>query len=177
MLKDLKLKDIKEQINICNSILSEMEKPSISKLEQLAGEGKDSIRKRFKKNGYSYNKQSFKFEFINDPVDAGTKKITKDKKQMEEKIKVNLDNFEIEQLKELINMIEPLKDMLENGREGTEKGENSLRVLPISEVQTKVFKIDKKVLKRWDKFTKTHKEYKIQQLITQALIEFMDNHG
>ena len=175
MLKNLKLKSITDQVELCNTVLSTMEKPSIAALERRAEEGKDSIRKRFKTNGYIYDKN--KMQFVK-ALDGGSQKKfikkTEDKKAPDkEKSMTNkeLKDIDINKLKELIELLEPLKSLVNAPSES--KG---IEVYPIGEVQTKVFKIDTKVLKRWSKFTKAHKEYKVQQLITQALIEFMDNH-
>ena len=51
-----------------------------------------------------------------------------------------------------------------------------IKVKAITEVKQKLFKIDIEVLEKWDKFVIEHKEFKVQQLISLALEEFIDKY-
>lgn len=44
------------------------------------------------------------------------------------------------------------------------------------EVKQKLFKVDTEVLKNWEKFVAEHKQYKVQNLISMALGEFIDKY-
>lgn len=49
-----------------------------------------------------------------------------------------------------------------------------LRIKNITEVKQKLFKVDVDVLKKWEQFVKNNKQYKVQNLISLALEEFIE---
>lgn len=51
-----------------------------------------------------------------------------------------------------------------------------LKAKAVTEVKQKLFKVDVNVADKWDKFVEEHKEYRVQQLISLALEEFIDKY-
>lgn len=109
-------------------------------------------------------------------VEKAVKSVTEPQTKVIQEYNNNVNN---EQLKELIDLIEPIKEMLA----AHERNKNIIDVKPIElkpkaviEVKQKLFKIDTEVLKQWDLFIADHKEYKVQQLISLALEEFIDKY-
>ncbi|NFU07774.1 hypothetical protein FDF66_18010, partial [Clostridium botulinum] len=51
-----------------------------------------------------------------------------------------------------------------------------LRVKNITEVKQKLFKVDVDVLKKWEEFVSENKQYKVQNLISLALEEFIEKY-
>ena len=52
-----------------------------------------------------------------------------------------------------------------------------LRPKAVIEVKQKLFKIDINVLEQWEEFVLNHKEFKVQQLISLALEEFINKYS
>lgn len=84
-----------------------------------------------------------------------------------------------EKLNELVDLIEPIKEMLqEYNRSKNIIDVNLVELKPkaVLEVKQKLFKIDVDVLEQWEEFVSKHKEYKVQQLISLALEEFIQKY-
>lgn len=120
-----------------------------------------------------------------------TKVIQKDKKAnvkalkeelvVREKNVIQKHNKRIEEdkLNELVELIEPIKEMLqEYNRSKNIIDVNLVELKPkaVIEVKQKLFKIDVDVLEQWEEFVSKHKEYKVQQLISLALEEFIQKY-
>ena len=81
---------------------------------------------------------------------------------------------------ELVDLIEPIKEMLEEYKRNKDIIDvNTIELRPkaITEVKQKLFKIDVNVLEQWEEFVSRHKEYKVQQLISLALEEFIQKYN
>lgn len=95
---------------------------------------------------------------------------------------INTNNFNIDNSKliELIEMIEPLKEIIqEYNRSKTYVDVDTIELRPkaVTEVKQKLFKIDVSVLDKWEEFVSSHKEFKVQQLISLALEEFINKYN
>lgn len=83
-------------------------------------------------------------------------------------------------LMELVDLIGPIKEMLEDYNRNKNIVEvNTVELKPkaITEVKQKLFKIDINVLEQWEEFVLNHKEFKVQQLISLALEEFINKYN
>lgn len=92
----------------------------------------------------------------------------------------NNTNIDTYKLNELINMIEPLKEIIhEYNKSKSYINVSSIELKPkaVTEVKQKLFKIDVNVLSSWEKFISNHKEFKVQQLISLALEEFINKYS
>lgn len=86
-------------------------------------------------------------------------------------------DIEIDKLKELLELVEPIKELLKRDKGSIKKNiNNNLEIPIIKNVKQRTVKIDIDVLKDWDKFIDENSNYKAQDLISQALKEFMKNH-
>lgn len=114
---------------------------------------------------------------------AVTKVIPKDKqsnnKLPERAIQSLNKNIDINKISELIDMIEPLKEVIQEYN----KNKNIIDIKTpelnppsITEVKQKLFKIDVNVLEQWEKFVSEHKQYKVQNLVSLALDEFIKKY-
>ncbi len=89
------------------------------------------------------------------------------------------NDININELKELIQLIEPIKEVIKEynrNKSIVEVEAVELRPKAVTEVRQKLFKIDVNVLNKWEQFVLDHKEYKVQQLISLALEEFVDRY-
>jgi len=89
-------------------------------------------------------------------------------------------NIEIDKINELISMIEPLKEVIleYNKRKNiVDVKTHELNPPSITEVKQKLFKIDIDVLEKWEQFISEHKQYKVQNLISLALDEFIRKYS
>lgn len=133
--------------------------------------GKRLARKGFKKIGN-------KFVFIKD--NKSNSEVTSSNIVIREPNELRWSNEnDIKAIKELIDLLEPIKKLLkENNESGTivtiEKPE--LKPKAVINIKQKNFKVDVDVLEKWENFVETHKEYKVQQLISLALEEFINKY-
>ena len=80
---------------------------------------------------------------------------------------------------ELIELLEPIKSLIEDYERNKNIIEvNSIELKPkaITKVKQKLFKIDVDILEQWEEFVLNHKEFKVQQLISLALEEFIEKY-
>lgn len=108
-------------------------------------------------------------------------KALKEELVVREKTVIQKHNKRIEEdkLNELVELIEPIKEMLqEYNRSKNIVDVNLVELKPkaVLEVKQKLFKIDVDVLEQWEEFVSKHKEYKVQQLISLALEEFIQKY-
>ena len=145
------------------------------------------IVKRLTRRGYKRVGNEFKQSITNviqkdkeskvKVVQKSNKDIKPDKNKGMQKHNQSISN---EKLMELVELIDPIKEMLEDyNRNKNIVDVNKIELKPkaITEVKQKLFKIDVNVLKQWEEFVSRHKEYKVQQLISLALEEFIEKYN
>ena len=141
------------------------------------------IVKRLNRKGYKRVENKF--------IHSITKDIQKDNKViLNKKKKINFNrkteviqkyNNDINESKllELIELLEPIKILIEDYERNKNIIEvNSIELKPkaITKVKQKLFKIDIDILEQWEEFILNHKEFKVQQLISLALEEFIEKY-
>lgn len=84
---------------------------------------------------------------------------------------LSINDIDIEKFNEMVELLEPLKELL-----GSKEPMSNIKGIRYTDVTTKSFKVDTKVLNDWIKFCKENKGYKMQDLTTLALKEFMIRH-
>ena len=153
------------------------------------------IHKRLVRAGYK--KIDNQYILSNDVIQVSNNSITKDKdkynksittviQKQEEAISKDFKETDIQALKELISLVEPLKDVIQvyNKSITTEK---YIDVEPIEvnidrsklsgNIKATGFRIDESILKQWKEFIKDYNgEYKVQDLVGQALLEFIEKY-
>lgn len=97
-----------------------------------------------------------------------------------------INNIDIASIKELIELIEPIKEVIQKYNEGITK-DNIVDVDPIeininrkilnNKIKSVGFKLDEVVYESWRGFTKEFKDIKNQDLLGMALIEYMKKYG
>ena len=135
------------------------------------------IAKRLSRKGYKRINNQFLYESNTNVLD--NKVILKTPNIIKSKEIPDYNNLDLSKLKELIDLLEPIKEIIHeynNRRNVIDIEKNELRPKAITEVKQKLFKIDIDVLSKWEEFVSNHKEFKVQQLISLALEEFINKY-
>lgn len=189
--KKERIEEIKDYINL--ELAKGRPMVSIEKEDFEANER--VIHKRLVRAGYK--KIDNQYILSNDVIQVSNNSITKDKdkynksittviQKQEEAISKDFKETDIQALKELISLVEPLKDVIQvyNKSITTEK---YIDVEPIEvnidrsklsgNIKATGFRIDESILKQWKEFIKNYNgEYKVQDLVGQALLEFIEKY-
>lgn len=182
--------EVMEQIEYINNQL--MEGNTLTNICKSIGIGRSTIRDRFKKVSYEYNKAINQYESIVEIIEAETiapaganKPIKEDIKpviQQSSNLVVGTDN---EILTSLINNYDDMNNKL-NEMYDWYKLQSSNKV-----VQTEKFKVDdfegdivvrsyklyEPIQKDFLEFCKRNNKYKVQDILSQALKEFLDKYN
>lgn len=87
---------------------------------------------------------------------------------------------DMQALRELINLLDPIKEVLKKSNEDDKivsKEKLELKPKAVIDVKQKNFKVDVNVLEKWERFIEVHKEFKVQQIISLALEEFIEKYS
>ena len=182
--------EVMEQIEYINNQL--MEGNTLTNICKSIGIGRSTIRDRFKKVSYEYNKAINQYESIVEIIEAETIAPAGANKPIKEDIKpvlqessnlvVGTDN---EILTSLINNYDDMNNKL-NEMYDWYKLQSSNKV-----VQTEKFKVDdfegdivvrsyklyEPIQKDFLEFCKRNNKYKVQDILSQALKEFLDKYN
>ena len=189
--KKERIEEIKDYINL--ELAKGRPMVSIEKEDFEANER--VIHKRLVRAGYK--KIDNQYILSNDVIQVSNNSITKDKdkynksitsviQREEEEITKDFKETDIQALKELIRLVESLKDVIQvyNKSITTEK---YIDVEPIEikidrtklsgNIKATGFRIDETILDYWREFIKNYNgEYKVQDLVGQALLEFIEKY-
>ena len=182
--------EVLEQIEYINKSL--LEGNTLTNICKSIGIGRSTIRDRFKKVSYEYNKAINQYESIVEIVEAGTIAQAEANEPIKEDIKpviqqssnlvVGTDN---EILTSLINNYDDMNNKL-NEMYNWYKLQSSNKV-----VQTEKFKVDdfegdivvrsyklyEPIQREFLEFCKKNNKYKVQDILSQALKEFLDKYN
>lgn len=81
----------------------------------------------------------------------------------------------IEKIIELQELLEPLKSLIEE-RKNQNNLVRDIKCRRVTDLKQRTVKCDKEVLEKWDKFVEFYPQYKVQDLISQALREFINKY-
>lgn len=181
--------EVLEQIEYINKSL--LEGNTLTNICKSIGIGRSTIRDRFKKVSYEYNKAINQYESIVEIVEAGTIAPAEANEPIKEDIKpviqqssnlvVGTDN---EILTSLINNYDDMNNKL-NEMYNWYKLQSSNKV-----VQTEKFKVDdfegdivvrsyklyEPIQREFLEFCKRNNKYKVQDILSQALKEFLEKY-
>lgn len=161
---DMKEKNIEDIIQYVNSQLSlgrHMKDIEINDFKV----NERVITKRLNRKGYKKIDNQFVL----------TNVIKKDNKNIKSKfIEKYNENIDIQKINELIELLKPLKKLIQEHNKNINNKE--IKIKNITNVKQKLFKIDTNVLISWEEFVKNHKQYKVQNLISLALEEFINKY-
>ena len=144
-------------------------------VKRLTRRGYKRVGNEFKR-GITNVKQKDK-EPNNKHIQGSSKAIVPTENNVIQKFNTSISN---EKLMELVHLIEPIKEMLEDYKRNkniVDINPVELRPKAVTEVKQKLFKIDINVLEQWEEFVLNHKEFKVQQLISLALEEFINKYS
>ena len=110
------------------------------------------VLKTLRNSGYSYNKKTKQYQLQEDEETTTVKPLTSE---------------EIVRLRALLNTYAQ-----ERPRKRLKVDTSKLT----GNVKLKAYKVDEQAIEIWEAFCKEHKEYKIQDLISLALIEFANKY-
>ena len=172
-LDDMSINELVSYINV------ELQKGRTLKDIELKdfGVNEGVIRKRLMRK--SYKRIDNTFVLADEVIQKHNNSISIDNKLSKEVIQKHNKDIDIDKLKELIELIEPIKALIQkhnNDINIVDVKPIELRPKAIREVKQKLFKIDVDVLEQWEKFVSNHKEFKVQQLISLALEEFIHRY-
>jgi hypothetical protein len=149
--------EAKYQIEFINK---ELENKSLTKISEELKVSRKTIRNRFEKIGYSYDKQSNKYKHEEDFNNTINTKVLLEKmkalenqiKTLEEEFKLIKDRPKIKELKEIdIKMLD-------------------------GETVSRCYRLNKDIQKEFSSFCKQNSSYKVQDILATALIEYMDKY-
>lgn len=171
--------DIENQIEYINNRLSDNNSSITSVCSEL-GIGRSTIRDRFKKHGYEYNKELKQYVYNplsevaitvdnTDVVQCNTDTVNEVITITDTDIKNNI--------LELANNYTDIMNMLEDYRRRTSVIKQQI-ILDIEEAESKLttLRVNSKVLNDFNKFCDDNKQYRKIDLISQALKNFMEQH-
>ena len=187
--------EVLEQIQYINNELENNK--SITSVCKELGIGRSTIRDRFKKANYKYNKESNKYIDNNSITDVtqdnieinngcNTSDINKENnKSVTDVIQrdtvteiINKSDEEIKNnLLDLVSNYDVLKDIIELHRRNTSVIKQQI-VIDIEESDSKLatLRVNSKVLEQFNDFCKDNKQYKKVDLLSQAIKEFIEKY-
>lgn len=178
---------VMEQIEYINKLLKD--NMTLTSISKTLGVGRSTIRDRFKKLDYTYNKDLNKYALsdnkdCNTDVAQANKKVLKsintndlkkyddsntDVKSLDKAMKGKLINVmgEYDVLMEMIELYKSNSNVLQS---------NILIDLPNVASELTSFRVNKEILKQFKEFLKEQREYRNIDLVSMALKEYMENH-
>ena len=148
------------------------------------------IVKRLNRKGYKRSSKGNRLFVLIDNNKAdiepnNTNKCTNDKRLQSNyksnELQYNYNSsVDMKKLLELIDLLEPLKELLKKNELESNVIDVSLeelKVIKVNDPKVRSFKIDNSTLQKWDKFTKEHDLYSVMDLVNTALIEFIERHS
>lgn len=156
--------EIEQQVEYINKGL---EVESLTKVCASIGIGRSTVSKRFKNKGYELIDNKYIKTTINTKKTNTTNiKTTEDKevKALEQKIK----SLELE--------IQGIKDILDRVVEKNTKKLSKVKEYEGAEV-VRSYRINEEVQKEWKVFCKAHSEYKVGDLLANAMVEYMNKNN
>lgn len=152
--------EVKDQIEFINK---ELENKSLTKISEEIKVARKTIRNRFEKKGYTYDKQSNKYRLEANKEDSNntinTKVLLERMKGLERQIKTLEDEFKL------------IKDRPKT----KEHKEIDIKMLD-GETVSRCYRLNKEIQKEFTSFCKQNSRYKVQDILATAIIEYMDKH-
>lgn len=172
---------IDKLVQLINLELKKDSSISVNKICNKLQLRQSTVKTQLRNNNYTYNAEQRQYTKNTQKNNENIKEVAVTKIEPKtDDIQRNNKDIDINSLKELIDLIEPIKAIIEEyNKSKTIVEVNPIQIRPkaIKEVKQKLFKVDVNVLEKWDKFIADHKEYKVQQLISLALEEFINKYS
>lgn len=152
---------LKDQIDFVNI---ELEKKSLTKISEEIKVSRKTLRNRFDKFGYVYDKQSNKY-------------IIKSNRNDEEDSNNTNNTFVLfDKIESLERRIKGLEDKINKSEtELIELKEINIKSLE-GETVSRCYRLNKEVQNEFSSFCKKNSNYKVQDILGSALVEFMEKY-
>lgn len=167
---------IEKQLEVFNKIIKEQ--GSLNKAIKVTGMPKSTIKSRLEKIGYRYSEEAKQFiKDTNTQIEGQTSLIEPAEANEQDsdavEIKENNNLVDITELEQIVNRIidERLNSLNKNEKSGIELSSEC-----DGDVKYRSYGIYLTVSDKFDKYSEDHGLYSKVQLVSQALIEFMDRH-
>lgn len=173
---EINKENIDKLVQYVNIELKKNSKSSVNKICDKMGVKQSTFKTWVHKAGYSFNIETREYTKVKQLYSQEENKIVDKQTNVIQKDNNSLD---IQKLEELIQLLEPLKEVVKEYN----RNKNIVEIKPkelnppaITEVKQKLFKIDVNVLEEWEHFVRKNKQYKVQNLISLAIKEFLDKY-
>lgn len=162
--------NLQEQVQYINDQLTTTGL-SVTKVCEVIGIDRATIRKRFKGLNYIYNKDTNQYENLEASINANNT--------------INASEYQEVDINTLIKKMRALEGRvktLENtvNTINTSNTNNTINAISIKELKgetvTRAYRIYEDVQDEFKIYCKRHSEHKVQDIISSALVEFMENH-
>ena len=168
--------DIDKQVDFIND---KLKFTSLTKICNVLDINRATIRKRFKKYGYILNQDTLTYEKLN----PNSKPLNSVKKPSDNTIDVNIFKEDINCLKRQINTLKSEISEI-NKKINTENTINTKSTLPKPQIQvfndeivSRAYKLDKTVQQNFKAFCKSNSEYRVSDILSTILKEYLDTHS
>ena len=173
--------DIMDQVKYINKMLNE--KRSLTNIASDLSIGRSTIRDRFKKVNYIYDKKLNQYiqceKVVCDTEVIQSNTNTLESINREELKKYNVSNTDVnKKILNITNEYEILMEMIELYKCNSNVLQNKIIIdLPDADSELTSFRINKEILKQFNDFVKNQKEFRKIDLVSMALKEYMENHN
>ena len=182
--------DIEKQIEFINAELRKDAQVSVTKLCKKYGLNKNTLVSRFSNAGYSYSFEDRKYikdKVIQKDNISITSEVAVTTVEPQNKVVELEQNQELREslkdIKELLDMKEQLKELIQNYNKNKNIIDVDIHELKIDkskfegELEGRLVKIYANINEDWKKFCKEHNQFKMQDLYSLALLEFMEKYN
>lgn len=173
--------DIIDQVKYINKMLNE--KRSLTNISNDLSIGRSTIRDRFKKANYIYDKKLNQY-IQYEKVACDTEVIQRNTNILESIKREDLEKYDIsdtdvnKKILNITNEYEILMEMIELYKCNSNVLQNKIVIdLPEDDSELTSFRINKEILKQFNEFVKCKKEFRKIDLVSMALKEYMENHN
>ena len=184
--KDL---DIESKVNYINTLLEQGD--SVDNIRINLGVGKNYIGNTFQKNGYKLNRNINQYvkddTVVIDTTNVVKKSNKKVSKQSNEVNNINTSDDRIKvlerQIKDLQSQINIINDILNKNNatnvviDTTSFIHSDIDKLRNTDTTSSHYRIYKDIQEEFKAFCKEHKQYKVQEIISSAIKEYLDNYN
>lgn len=171
-------KNLQDQVQYINDQLSSTGF-SVTKVCEAIGIDRSTVRKRFKKGGYVFNSNLNLYEvgILNTEEDKKQANIPNKKLSKNTNNTTNTNQLET-RMKALETKVKTLEELINsNSINSINTNDKEVNIITFEgETVSRAYRLDAKIQKDFKIFCKKHSEYKVQDIISSALKDFMDKN-
>lgn len=181
--------DIESKVKYVNELLQQGD--SVDNIRINLGVGKNYIGKKFKEHGYKLNRNINQYiknddvvTYITNVVKKTNKKVSKQSNEVNS-INTSDDRIKVleRQIKDLQSQINIINDMLNKNNatnvviDTTSFIHSDIDKLRNTDTTSSHYRIYKDIQEEFKAFCKEHKQYKVQDIISSAIKEYLDKYN